>query len=366
MSKSFFQKISPIFLSLVLLFSFASCGATSETALSCRTATVDEDTYRYWFIKLKAYFVSGYSDITDTEAGWATQVSGQDKTYGEYVNGMIRDRIDHYLAGLVLYDQYGLALPQATEEKIDQEIDDAVQAYGSRSTYDSALMDRYGIDSRTLRKIRIIEEKFYYAYTTLFGENGKFAATSDEIDAFYRENYVRIKYYIVRKKQDYQYDSKGNKILSADGSYLLRDLNEEEREERVKKANDAHTKILSGEKKIEDYIKEEYPELEQGYPNGFYLLKNETYMQLFGATLINAAFLLPVGEIGFCENEDAFFVIQRYSLPDKGYSGSDKSQFGDIADNASAKKASAVFEEIIQEIHDQTTITEKYTVQTVK
>ncbi len=351
-----------------LLLAFSSCAGMGPAVFTCGLASIDEATYRYWFINLKAGYVASYSDITDTEACWNMLVPGQDKTYAEFVDEKIKDQIDHYLAGVALFLEYDMTLPESTKDAIDIEIEDTVeyQYNGSRRAYDDFLEERYGFDSKKLRKIRLLEEEFYYAYNTLYGENGRFAATSDEIAAFYSEKYARIKYYMVRRHDDYVYDKAGNRVVLADGSYQLRELNEEEKKEREKAANDALADIQKGTKTIDDYIAKDYPELLEAYPNGFYLLQNETYLQMYGATLINGAFAMKENEIAFLENEDAFFIVERLPLPENGYLGADSGQFSNLASYASAEKAALAFDELIKGIVPSEDFEDNYSVKTVK
>ena len=67
-----------------------------------------------------------------------------------------------------------------------------------------------------------------------------------------------------------------------------------------------------------------------------------------------------------CENEDAYFIVQRYALPDKAYLGSDKTQFESIASDTVEKKFMTKFNEVIGSIETDQSLVEKYSVTTVR
>ncbi len=366
---SLFRKIqSTAALCLALLFlvlSLAACSDGGGVVLSCDGVEFDEKAYAYWYIQLKDYYVSSYSDIEDTDECWKSEISDLGITYGEFVDDKIRTQIRYYLAGNLLFKEYGLSVPKSVTAGIDEDIDDAINSFGSRSAYDKYLESKYGIDSKEYRTIKLMEQKYYLVYDYLYNsETGIDLATAEEIDRYYQENYARIKYYMVRKNYDYEYDDDGNRVVDSSGKYVLVELTDEQKAENKKKIEDAYEKIQNGES-IDTYIKKDFPDESKNYPNGYYVLQNEYYGYLFTSTVINAAFEIEPGEVTFCENEDAYFIVQRLTLADKAYEGSDKDQFTDIADYAVGDKFEARFAEIIERIVADDALVEKYSVLTV-
>ena len=167
---------------------------------------------------------------------------------------------------------------------------------------------------------------------------------------------------MVLKKYDYVYDKDGKRVSDSSGQFEMELLDEKGQQENKAHAEEAYQKILDGES-IDEYNKKYYADLVSKFPNGYYVLENETYGALFTSTVINATFSLDIGEIALCENDDAYFIIQRLNLPEKAYSGSDKSQFSDIASDAVEAKFIAKFKGVIdtaslnEEIADQYSVT---------
>lgn len=366
--KNVFKKITAVVLLLSLILSVSalvSCGG-KEGVLSVEGVECTEDMYRYWYIQLKDYYVSNYG-IADSKEFWLTQVTNADYTYAAFVDNKIRTQIDYYLAGNVLFQQYKLDSKlkdtwDTIKNCIDEEIDDGVNSFGSRAEYDDYLEQKYGIDSSIYRRVKQMEQKFYLAYDYLYNsESGVERATDAEIDAYYTENYARIKYYMVLKNYEYRVDSEGNRVTNSSGSFIQDPLTEKEKLEKAVYAKQAYEAILGGAD-IDTFIKKDYSDMLTEAPNGYYLAKGEYYGRLFTNTILDATFSMKIGDTVLCENDDAFFIVQRLSLPEKGYQGVDKSQLSNIGEFAVNEKFEARFAPIIDAIEKNTDVCDKYTV----
>ena len=356
-----------IALSLVMLLPLCiSCGEENSTVMQGDGIKINEEAYEYWYIQLKDYYIDSFSDLVDEIPFWNSKMPESDVTYGAFIDEKIRTQIKYYLAGIILFERYDLSLSETVVSNIDRDIDDGINAFGSRSKYDAYLEERYGVNSRSLRKIKIMEQKFYAVYTHLYdSKNGIEKATDSEIEAFYNDNFARIKYYMVLKKFDYVYDDKGNRVIDSNNRYEMTELDEKGQLENKQHAEEVLAKVKEGEN-IDTYIKKYYSDLAKLYPNGYYVLENDKYGAMFTPTLIRAAFSLDVSGVTICENEDAYFVVQRLSLPDKAYLGVDKDQFGSISSDAVEKKFIDKFNTVIDEIEIDDEVFAKYSVITVR
>ena len=367
--KNVLKRLIVILLLLSLLLSaslLSSCGEKEMAVLSVDGVECTEDMYRYWYIQLKDYYVSNYG-ITDSVDYWRTKVTNADYTYADFVDNKIRTQIDYYMAGNVLFEELKLATKMkdawnTIKDGIEQEIDDGVNAFGSRAEYDKYLESKYGIDSSVYRCVKQMERRFYMAYDYLYNsESGVERASDAEINKYYTEKYARIKYYMVLKNFEYRLDSDGNRVMNSEGSFIQDPLTEKEKAEKVTYANQAYQAILNGED-IDTFIKKDYADMLKEAPNGYYLAKSEYYGRLFTNTILDATFGMKIGDTVLCENEDAFFVVQRLSLPDKGYQGVDEDQLTNIGEFAVNEKFEAKFAPIIGKIEKKTTVCDQYTV----
>jgi len=288
-------------------------------------------------------------------------------TYADFVDNKIATQIDYYLAGNVVFEQYKLATKlkdvwKTVQDGIDEEIDDGVNSFGSRAEYDAYLDQKYGIDSSIYRRVKLMEQKFYLAYDYLYNaESGVERATNSEIDAYYTEKYARIKYYMVLKNFEYRVDSEGNRVMNSNGSFIQDPLTEKEKQEKVTYVTGAFEAVKNGED-IDIFIKKDYPDMLKNAPNGYYLAKSEYYGRLFTNTILDETFDMAIGDTVLCENDDAFFIVQRLSLPAKGYQGVDKDQLSNIGEFAVNEKFEKKFAPIIEKIEKDTDVCDKYTV----
>lgn len=366
MKKSVFRMLCLILATVSFLFVFASCGTSNETVISCDGVNINEEAYQYWYIQLKDYYIESYSDMEDDLVFWNSEYPEMGMTYGEFFDKKIRKQIEYYLAGNVLFERYDLSLDNAVIDKIDLEIDDGINAFGSRSAYDEYLEERYCVNSRALRKIKIMEQKFSAVYQHLYNDKtGIEKPTSEELESFYRDYYAKIKYYMVPKNFDYVYDDKGNRVTNANGNYEMKQLDEAGRLENKQHAEEAFAKVQGGED-IDTFIKKYYADIAKVYPNGYYVLENDNYGAMFTPTIIKAAFSIEVGDVTLCENDDAFFIVQRFSLPDQAYTGADKAQFGSMSTDAAEQKFVQKFNAVLEEIEINTEVLDKYSVTTVR
>ena len=98
--------ITVILCMTILLLS--SCSEKDPVVLEYDGVNITEKMYNYWFITLKKYYVDQYSDITDSQESWNTELGDTGQTYAQFVDAKIKDQICYYLAGNVLFKEYGL------------------------------------------------------------------------------------------------------------------------------------------------------------------------------------------------------------------------------------------------------------------
>ena len=367
LKKNMIKTLVCVLLLATMLLSFAglvSCGEKEDVALSSGNVSFTEGMYRYWYTQLKEYYVSQYG-VTDSSDFWNTQVPNADYTYADFIDDKIHSQIKYYLAGNVLFDSYDLSNKlksawSSVKDKVDQEINDGVNSFGSRSEYDKYLKKKYGIDTSTYRSVKLMEQEFFLTYDYLYNTvSGIERATDAEIDAYYTSKYARIKYYMVLKNYKYRVDENGNRVLNGAGSYIQDPLTDAEKAERATYVNEVFAK---GGEEIDLYVKKDYPDMLAAAPNGYYLAKSEYYGRLFTNTIVEATFAMQVGDTVLCENEDAFFIVQRLTLPDKAYKGTDKGQFDSIGEFAVNEKFETKFAPEIDKIKVNNEVCSRYSV----
>ncbi len=365
------KSLISIFLTLIcFIFYFNGCSANNSVAMSYNGYEISEGMYRYWMISWKANFINNYSDVEDTDEYWSSLVSeGSEQTNEEYIKNNIETRIKYYLIGQYLFDLYSLKLDSESKETISGYIDDKIEYYGSRSACNKALESEYGIDLKTLEKIYTFEQKYLTVYDYLYGTSGLMTATSDEIDNYYQNYYVRAKYIIFLKDCKKKYDDDGKLVTDENGYAVYENLTDEEKIVVKKNAEESYNDIkndvvFEGYNDTADYYMEKYmseyiDNVLETYPNGFYITADEYAVHT--AAVTEAVFDMSDGEVRLVENESCYFVIKKYSLIDKAYSTSiDSGQFSYLVSYANSEKFTNDFTSYAEDITCNEDVTSKY------
>jgi len=354
-----FLGVALALITLLSSFSLFSC-SSDNVVMSFEGYKVTEDMYRYWVLSWKQYYLNYYSDVEDTEDFWFAE-NVQGGTNEEYLTEQTHQRIKYYLIGQALFEKYKLNLSGEEKDEIKNDIDEQIEYYGSRSSFNSYLEKTYGIDVNVLKSVYTWEAKYNKVYSYLFdSEKGIMTANDKELEEYYNENYVRVKYVMFFKKVKYAYDEDGKKKTDINGRYVFIDLTEKEQADVVEKVNKVYNDV-SGGGNIDEYVKNLMPEFGyeiESYPNGFYITADE--YSLHTAAVTSAAFEMEVGEVRLAESEDTFFVIKKYDLIDKAYVGEDKNQFTYLVSYCNSYKFVKYFDSMGKDLEFDETITSKY------
>ncbi len=347
---------------LMVIPLFSACKNSKETVvLELDGHEITEGMYSYWMHTLKEYYLNRYSDVTDDPEYWA-QENQTGMTNGEYLEKRIKTNINFYLIGMVLFDELDLSLSDETKTAINDAINDQIAHYESRSAYAKALKEEYGMTVSDIKAAFTAEEEYLKVCEYLYDDiNGKETASSQELEEYYQENYVRVKYVMFLKNVKYVYNDDGTRQTDSTGRYLTKELTEEEKEKVTENAQNVYTEALGGKdmnELMETYMKEFGFDLSTT-PNGFYISANDYVTHT--ATVTSAALEMEEDEIRFCEDDDCYYVVKKFNLPEKGYtSTTDSGQFKNLVSYVNNKKLEAKFSELAEGIKENTEITKSY------
>lgn len=351
-----------IFLLCAIFVLPALVSCSGGRVMKYKGAYISEDMYRYWVKSWKSYYVGNFSDVEDTEEFWQA-MNSSGVTNETYISEQIDTRIKYYVIAQKLFDDYGLKLDKETEERIESDINDQIEKYGSKSAFNEYLDGEYGINISALRKIYTAEEKYTAVYDYLYNNtSGKHTSTPDELDEYYHKYYVRVKYVMFFKNVKYAYDEQGKRITDpSTGGYKFEELSSQEREEVKIKAEAVYQSVLGGEdisKFMVEYMEEFEFKLEN-YPNGFYISADD--YRSHTPDLTSAALEMDTGEIRMIENDDYYFVVQKFDLIDKAYSAlPDSDQFQYLVSYSNNEKFSKEFNGYAEDIEIDEELKNKY------
>lgn len=202
---------------LCLPFSFTACAEESQVLLSYNGLTMTENQFMFLLSRAKAAYESYGLTVDD----WDTLISLDGTTYDEFVRQQVLREAKLMLAGLALFDQEGLRLPDATTDAIETDIDELIEYHGegSKSALNS-ILSAYGFNVNMLKEQYIFEAKYEYIQTFLYGENGsKLAASATQ--EYLEDHAVAFKRLLIRS-YTYVYETD----LNGDEIYYLTDEND--------------------------------------------------------------------------------------------------------------------------------------------
>lgn len=306
-----------------LLLTACSAGGT---AMSCGSAAISERVYYYWLSQYKSYFLSSFEGAADTEEFWKSEAA-HGATMEEYLREIADINIKKNVVCLMLFDEYGLKLSETAAAAVEADMADLLESYGSKAELNTELAS-LGINYDILRKIYLMQEKISAVYEYLYGENGVKLPTDEELDAYYREHFTRVKYIALNLFTS---------SVNSSGTTVNTDLTEAEANERVKLAESLAAQIRGGAD-IDKLIAERSDEDMTGYENGVYFSDSVT-----GYELINRARALGVNEVGVIRESRAVYVIKRLELEEKPYLDDTMNQF----DTLLAEASDAVFQNML-------------------
>lgn len=316
---------------------FASCASSGVTVMTLGKTEITGNMIEFWMSRYKAQFEYSYGSaiksaygLSSTDSVWSVRVADDSaQTYDELFSSYIYDNAKTYLCALYLFDQYGLKLPSATTDSIDELINDYITnlADGSKSEF-NAILAAYGINVKMLRELYLIDEKVSYLQEYLFGTNGIEAITSDQVEEYYQKNFVRMKQICIFINQKPKMNEDGTYVTGSDGNVAYAEMSSDDNVAARQKHAEALEKINGGS----DFetILDEYDEnfADDIYTNGIYMsaesaFGNDDDLQKIYETLCD----MEVGEVREVELTNSLHIIKKYPLDAGAYSKSENSDF---------------------------------------
>lgn len=200
-----------------LAFCFTACGEKADVMMTLGDHTMTENQFLFLLSRAKAAYESAGMTVKD----WETLISLDGTTYDQYVRQQVLQEAKLMLAGVALFEEEGLRLPDATMEAIETDIKELIEYHGegSKSTL-NGILSAYGFNVNMLKEQYIFEAKYEYIQTYLYGENGsKLAATATQ--EYLNDHAVAFKQLLIRSyAYVYQTDLNGDEI------YYLTDEND--------------------------------------------------------------------------------------------------------------------------------------------
>ena len=204
----------------------ASCSENKDVpnpVLECGEEKLPLYFYEFMLSRMKGSLARNKYPVK-SDSFWDTKVEGSEQTYEEYYNKSILESCKKYLASAVLFDELGLKLSDAALAAIDEEVAFYIDydGDGEESAFNK-LIAPYGVTAADLRECYIVQAKYEYLISHLYG-GGELIADSVR-EEYYQKNYYCFKQILLAKfYYKYQHDEYGNMIyFDAETGYPIYD-----------------------------------------------------------------------------------------------------------------------------------------------
>lgn len=211
----FIRIIASVLSAVICLCGMVGCGKekadVKDPVLECENGAIPLSFYEFLLSRMRGTLARNQYDVKDPDF-WSTPVEGTEHTYESYYNSAVLDSCKNYLAASVLFDKTGLSLPDSVYASVKEEVEFYIDYDGRGNEEDfNKLVEKYGVDADSLTEAYILEKKYEYLLSYLYGNGSLIADTVKE--EYYRENYYRFKQILFPNfYYDYERDSEGNII----------------------------------------------------------------------------------------------------------------------------------------------------------
>ncbi len=375
-------------LALTILLSVACTQAEKQPVkdpiLESEEADLPLSFYEFLLSRMKGTLARNQYPVKDPDFWTTATDSGE--SYEDYYNRRILESCENYLCAAILFEREGLTLPDATLTEIEEEVSFYIDYDGGKDEAKfNALVEKFGVDADSLKKAYILEAKYEYLLSYLYGGGSLIGSAVKE--EYYQENYVRFKqillpkfYYEYERDEQgniiyfdpeegtplydkengtYLYDENGNRVrdeygvtvfydgegrilydmekgkpsvvLDENGEGVRHAYSEDQLAEQKQRAEELSTTLKSGNTAAFEAAQKQQVNIEgveDAYPDGFYLSRLEAAgYDGYLIALLEQIEDMEVGEIAMLETEYGYHVVMKYELDAGRYGNSAYSEW---------------------------------------
>ena len=351
------------FISAVVFLLIAAAFVTScakdendpkKAAMTYKDVYMSEAEYSYWFSTLKAGIVAQYGSADGSF--WDTETRDGVK-YSDLVGEKINGQIMTILIASELFDEYGLTLPDGTDDAIDYDIAEKEDFAGGRANLEKDLAE-FGMTVDDLKQVyltqaRISQFRSYFASTV-----------ADKLEDYYKENYRAVKVILIYTGISFVTDVDGNYVYNGDGTVKTLTLDEFQKKQK-RELVDTVAEALKNGADVDECVAEFSEKDYSGYPNGLLISRGDAAE--YGEDVIDAVFSLEEGEVGTVEDTLMTFIIYRSKLPElSSLTDVELGMLSGIADDMVDAEIDALFTGLAADVKINENVTGKYDVRTVR
>ena len=204
---------------LVLVTVLSSCASHGKTLIAAGKEEISVNVFQLYLSRMKGSLAEAGYPVTE-DSYWDTYISTDHTTTADHYTSQVLEGLKHIAAAMILYEEYGLKLPDETVDEIDAWIEELIKidGEGSKATLNS-ILSAYGANITVLRDASILEAKLAQLKTHLYGEGGSLIADT-AIEEYYKATYYRgYQMQIANYYYDHEKDKDGVAVRYTDDTY---------------------------------------------------------------------------------------------------------------------------------------------------
>ena len=204
---------------LVFVTVLSSCASHGKTLIEAGKEEISVNVFELYLSRMKGSLAEAGYAVGD-ENYWNTYISTDHTTTADHYTAQVLEGLKHIAAAMILYEEYGLKLPDETVDEIDAWIEELIEVdgEGSKATLNS-ILSAYGANVTVLRDASILEAKLAQLKAHLYGEGGSLIADT-AIEEYYKATYYRgYQMQIANYYYDHEKDADGVAVRYTDDTY---------------------------------------------------------------------------------------------------------------------------------------------------
>ncbi len=204
-------------LACVLLLS--ACASHGETLIKAGKEEISVNVFQLYLSRMKGALAEAGHAVSDADY-WNSYISTDHTTTADYYTAQVLEGLKHIAAAMILYEEYGLTLPDETVDEIDAWIDELIETdgEGSKATLNS-ILSAYGANITVLRDAALLEAKLSQLKEYLYGAGGSLIADT-AIEEYYKATYYRgYQMQLANYYYDHEKDEDGVAVRYTDETY---------------------------------------------------------------------------------------------------------------------------------------------------
>ncbi len=184
------KKLIAVLAALLACVLLSGCASHGETLIKAGKEEISVNVFQLYLSRMKGALAEAGHAVGDADY-WNTYISTDHTTTADFYTAQVLEGLKHIAAAMIMYEEYGLTLPDEAVDEIDAWIDELIEAdgEGSKATLNS-ILSSYGANVTVLRDAALLEAKLSQLKEYLYGTNGSLIADT-AIEEYYKATYYR-------------------------------------------------------------------------------------------------------------------------------------------------------------------------------